>query len=575
MPTVIPVINCLYHLRYRRINNLTAILSILLLLLTNFYQVSTTFVFEDLLEPRPQEEPYNKFHRPGFNQSAVRVSVYIHLESMRDISSETTLDFYLIQFWQDPRVIPKIAPLKITGGDLPESIWYPDTYFQLVRSQIYSLEEQYIVASRTGKIEYNRKVRLTTPCSPDVMLFPFDIVTCSLMLSSFGYTADEVFYTWVSEEGSDDSSGNGKSKNVSVGELTTSGVHIDEKNNHVDHLGFYLKKAYTTHHRVPYGGANYSTLETVFLLQRKYSAYLMQVYLPAGLIVMLSWTIFWINVAATPARASLGVTTVLTMLTLATQSTAQNEKHVNRKLTAIDLYLWACFLFVIFAMLEFALSDYTTFRKNAHNKAAAANPPVPPVAPPNTPGGRMGPKSNSCTQFEHQYSKRDNSQKTAIFNTHQQEYINPHSIRIEQSQMLNGQQKLSQNHNQLSARHSTNNISSNKSLNNNNDVYPNHHIRSSQQSFNLQCRSLPQKHTSVFEQRFPITNSIEAELLRSAHHKQQPQRRRRLLILSNYKLRNLHKVNEWARWAFPLGFFIFNVCYWSVLLYLAKTRKYP
>ena len=57
-----------------------------------------------------------------------------------------------------------------------------------------------------------------------------------------------------------------------------------------------------------------------------------QVYLPAGLIVMLSWTIFWINVAATPARASLGVTTVLTMLTLATQSTAQNEKHVNRYL---------------------------------------------------------------------------------------------------------------------------------------------------------------------------------------------------------------------------------------------------
>ena len=46
------------------------------------------------------------------------------------------------------------------------------------------------------------------------------------------------------------------------------------------------------------------------------------------------------------------------------QSTAQNEKHVNRKLTAIDFYLWACFLFVIFAMLEFALSDYGTFRSN-------------------------------------------------------------------------------------------------------------------------------------------------------------------------------------------------------------------
>ena len=60
-------------------------------------------------------------------------------------------------------------------------------------------------------------------------------------------------------------------------QLSGQGVHIDEKNNNVDHLGFYLQRAYTKHHKVPYGDFNYSTLETVFLLQRKYSAYLMQV----------------------------------------------------------------------------------------------------------------------------------------------------------------------------------------------------------------------------------------------------------------------------------------------------------
>ena len=46
----------------------------------------------------------------------------------------------------------------------------------------------------------------------------------------------------------------------------------------------------------------------------------------------------------------------------ATQSTAHNEKHVNNKVTAIDIYLWVCFVFVIFAMIEFALSDFTTHR---------------------------------------------------------------------------------------------------------------------------------------------------------------------------------------------------------------------
>ena len=70
-----------------------------------------------------------------------------------------------------------------------------------------------------------------------------------------------------------------------------------------------------------------------------------------------------------------GVTTVLTMLTLATQSTSQNAKHVNSKVTAIDVYLWACFVFVIFAMIEFALSDFTTHStiNSNKNEATAAN----------------------------------------------------------------------------------------------------------------------------------------------------------------------------------------------------------
>ena len=73
-----------------------------------------SYLFEDLLTSNSSNEVYNKFHRPGYNDSTVNVSVFIHLESMRDISSETTLDFYLLQFWQDPRLIPKTGPLKVS-----------------------------------------------------------------------------------------------------------------------------------------------------------------------------------------------------------------------------------------------------------------------------------------------------------------------------------------------------------------------------------------------------------------------------------------------------------------------------
>ena len=42
----------------------------------------------------------------------------------------------------------------------------------------------------------------------------------------------------------------------------------------------------------------------------------MQVYIPSSLIVVMSWVSFWLNRGAAPARVGLGVTTVLTMVTL-------------------------------------------------------------------------------------------------------------------------------------------------------------------------------------------------------------------------------------------------------------------
>ncbi len=286
---------------------------------------------------------YDKLETPRRNNGSdsALIVVFIHVESLRDIASDSVMDFYLVQNWNDSRLGQYNQEIKITGRILPTNVWYPDTYFLLVRSLIYSAEEQYFIVKKHGWIEYNRKVRLVTPCSPNVILFPFDVVECSLVMSSFGYTEKEVQYQWNPE----------------------GGVYVDPNNNDVDHLGFYVLYTNYTSYNIKYGPSNYSALEATVYLERKYEAYLLQVYAPAALIVVLSWSIFWVNIHATPARASLGVTTVLTILTLATKSTSQNEKHVSGKLTALDIYIWACFVFVIFAMLEFALSDYTTYKK--------------------------------------------------------------------------------------------------------------------------------------------------------------------------------------------------------------------
>ena len=60
-----------------------------------------------------------------------------------------------------------------------------------------------------------------------------------------------------------------------------------------------------------------------FLLTRRFEFYMIQVYIPSIMIVILSWVSFWIDIHAVPARVSLGL---LTVLTITTQSSGISQK---------------------------------------------------------------------------------------------------------------------------------------------------------------------------------------------------------------------------------------------------------
>ena len=93
---------------------------------------------------------------------------------------------------------------------------------------------------------------------------------------------------------------------------------------------------------------NYSRLACEIQFVRAMGYYLIQVYIPSSLIVIISWVSFWLNRGATPARVGLGVTTVLTMTTLMASTNAALPKISYVK--SIDVYLGACF-FMVFASL--------------------------------------------------------------------------------------------------------------------------------------------------------------------------------------------------------------------------------
>ncbi len=53
-----------------------------------------------------------------------------------------------------------------------------------------------------------------------------------------------------------------------------------------------------------------------FNFKRQVQTYILTVYIPSLLLILMSWISFWIDAQAAPARVSVGVTAVLTATTM-------------------------------------------------------------------------------------------------------------------------------------------------------------------------------------------------------------------------------------------------------------------
>ena len=102
----------------------------------------------------------------------------------------------------------------------------------------------------------------------------------------------------------------------------------------------------------------YSCLKVQLVFKREFSYYLITIYVPSCMLVIVSWVSFWLDSKSVPARVSLGVTTLLTMST--------QTAGVNRSLPpvayikAIDVWSGMCVLCVFSALLEFAFVNYAS-----------------------------------------------------------------------------------------------------------------------------------------------------------------------------------------------------------------------
>ncbi|KAH9388852.1 Glycine receptor subunit alpha-3 [Tyrophagus putrescentiae] len=251
------------------------------------------------------------------------------------------------QQWNDNRLqfdnrSGRINYLVLTD---PERIWKPDLFFKNEKDGHYHTIIMPNILLRiypNGDVLYSIRLSLTLACPMDLKYYPLDRQTCELQMASYGYTSDDLIFTWKSKDPVQ------VAKDINLPRFT---------------LQDFKTRICTSRTNT----GEYSCLKVELLFKREFSYYLIQIYIPCAMLIFVSWVSFWLDPNATVARVSLGVTTLLSM---ATQISGINASQPPVSYTkAIDVWTGVCLTFVFGALLEFALVNYAS-RSDVHQAAA-------------------------------------------------------------------------------------------------------------------------------------------------------------------------------------------------------------
>uniref|UniRef100_A0A915PF56 Ig-like domain-containing protein n=1 Tax=Setaria digitata TaxID=48799 RepID=A0A915PF56_9BILA len=219
---------------------------------------------------------------------------------------------------ENTQVPPFVVLAASDQADLTQQIWMPDTFFQ------------------------NEKLSLVLSCPMSLEYYPLDRQTCLIDLASYAYTTDDIKYEWKLKNPIQQKEGLRQSlPSFELQDVLTD--YCTSKTNTVSSVDANIS-------------GEYSCLRTKMILRREFSYYLLQLYIPSLMLVIVSWVSFWLDKDSVPARVTLGVTTLLTMTT---QSSGINAKLPPVSYTkAIDVWIGVCLAFIFGALLEFALVNY-------------------------------------------------------------------------------------------------------------------------------------------------------------------------------------------------------------------------
>ncbi|CAL4087467.1 unnamed protein product, partial [Meganyctiphanes norvegica] len=180
------------------------------------------------------------------------------------------------------------------------------------------------------------KLTLKLSCNMELQDYPIDGQYCGTSIQSYAHTENVIKYHWNND----------------------TPIDLPEA---LEIAQFDLIKYTTDSFTYRFATGNFSAVNCAFTLRRQNGYHVLQTYVPTILIVTISWVSFWLDPNAVPGRVTLGVTTLLTLTTLASgiRATLPPVSYVK----AIDVWIGVCMIMVFGALLEFTMVNWLANKK--------------------------------------------------------------------------------------------------------------------------------------------------------------------------------------------------------------------
>ena len=291
-----------------------------------------------LLLPTPLLNPPNTDGSPIAVSVAFRI---VNISGIDEVAQHFDVVGYLIAEWKDPRLaFTPQATREQFRTYRPDEVWIP--HFDFVNGVTpHSAYDVTVRGFPDGTLRYSERSSAKLSTVLDLRPFPFDRQKLDIFIHP---AVSEDYFVEFSGASGDASISAEERVYRSLAQWTIDGLHA-----HVDSIEGI-------------GNQPISELHFVIEIRRQFGFYIWKVFIPLLLMVVLSWTVLWIDPTEMSAQATVSVTTILTVIAFAFAISANLPKVPY--LTFLDVFFLTCYGFVFITAIEITTVHLVGRRKD-------------------------------------------------------------------------------------------------------------------------------------------------------------------------------------------------------------------